>query len=376
MKTTFTPLLIAAFLGMGTVVSDTGAADRTGGNAGLIGPGQYKDQARGAPPMSPGAWQKLAGNVLDSQRGWGRRFKPRGMFPVAPGEFETPGGIGVLYNSVPPAGFQAPPGFAASQTGSLAFSQNLLDWHDYPDNPVMYKLADWQGSQRAMPRAMLYDEKNSQWVVYFVDLVGHYPGIRAIGAAYSTDLINWRPSEQPMLTVHDYVRAVPDWIEATDEEIDREGRVYSSWAIYHEGRYYLQVQGTNRTGSNRTYGTIILVADEPEGPWRRAADFRGDFTPQQRPVYAEGRWYTVFTGRWDDQLGFGLAWSENLLGPYERNPENPIISTDMTTRARPQLFQYRGVWAILFARGPHPGPMRLALADFDPDSPPISGDGP
>ncbi len=204
-----------------------------GGERGLIGPGQYGPNETAAPPVSPDAWHKVERNVLDSRRGWGRRFKPRAVFQI-------PGGIGVLYNSVPPRGFQAPKGFASGQTGSLAFSRNLLDWHDYPANPVMHQLADWQGTRRAMPRAMLYDRKNQEWVVYFVDRTGDYPRIRAAGTAYSTDLVNWRPSTAPTITVDDYLRAVPEprHVEATVEQLRSGGCIYPSWAMYHDGRYY------------------------------------------------------------------------------------------------------------------------------------------
>jgi len=347
------------------------------GERGLIGPGQCGPDTKVAPPRSPDAWHKVERNVLDSRRAWGRRFKPRAVFQI-------PGGIGVLYNSVPPRGFRAPRGFASGQTSSLAFSRNLLDWHDYPGNPVMHQLADWQGTRRAMPRAMLYDQKNEQWVVYFVDHTGKYPGIRAAGTAYSTDLVNWRPSTAPTITVDDYLRAVPEprHVKATVEQLRREGCIYPSWAMYHDGRYYVQIQilGRRRRPITDAQRAVeLLVADEPGGPFEYV-ECRGDFIPRQRPVYSGGRWYTVFAGNLvdgefivpngldipDSQPGFGLAWSDDLLGPYETNPHNPIITTNSAQRTRPQLFRYNGTWAILFGEGPAPGPMRLAVAHIHP----------
>ena len=333
-----------------------------GGERGLIGPGQSGAETAGKPPFDPAAWTKAGGYVLDSERAWGRRFKPRAVFQI-------PGGMGVLYNSSPPHDFEAPEGFASEQTGSLAFTRNLLDWRDYPDNPVLHKLESWQGSQRAMPRAMLYDPKNEQWVVYFGDRYGEYPGVRATGTAYSKDLLNWRHSETPTITIEDIYNAAPDRIRAPKERLDEEGRVYTEWALFHEGRYYQQVFATSA-------GRLLLVSGDPGGPFEYVEEFQGDFMPASRPVYSDGRWYTVFSDwtrsrfagdKWGGEKGFGLAWSEDLLGPYEMNPQNPIITTDMTERARPQLFRYDGTWAILFARGPHPGPMRVAIANVHPN---------
>jgi len=86
-------------------------------------------------------------------------------------------------------------------------------------------------------------------------------------------------------------------------------------------------------------------------------------------LFSGGMWYTVFSSEWDGQPGFGLARSESLLGPYEKNPHNPIITVDTTSRARPQLFRYNGTWAILFARFYDYFDMRLrvATANISPD---------
>lgn len=313
---------------------DEVAPGRPGLRAGLIGPDEAESADVLPPPLSPDSWHVLEGNILHEDNAWGLRFKPRGVF-------QMPGGVGVLYNSRPPANFNVPQGFASGQTGSLAFSRNLSDWHDYPHNPVMYKLADWQGTQRAMPRSLLYDEKGKQWVSYFCDHTGDYPGERAVGTATSKDLVNWHPGDRPTVTVEDFGRS--------------SGRVYAEWAIYYEERYYVQVNGR------------VMVSDAPHGPFERV-EVQGGFVPRTRPVYAAGKWYTVFTiGSWGSQTGFGLAWSENLLGPYEQNPQNPIIKLDIMARSRPQLFCYNGTWAILFAMGPFPGPMRIAVAGEGPD---------
>ncbi len=333
--------------------------DAAADNAGFIGPGESGPVAHGGPPYSPTAWHKVDGDVFGLDDAWGRRIKPRGIFRV-------PGGVGLLYNSKPPAGYT---GGATSQTGSLAFSQNLVDWHDYAGNPVLYEVQHWQGEERAMPRAMLYDENKEQWVVYFCDANGAYPGIRAVGTAFSNNLRDWTYAPGPTLTIDDFVAAVPERIEATDEEQQREGRIYASWAIFHEGRYYMQVSGTTRTGEGRTYSSILMVSDAPEGPFHHCDAFTGDLLPSTRPVYWQGYWYTVYTGRWGDDLGLGLARADALTGPYEPNPHNPIITLETITRARPQLFRYDGVWAILYCHQHDTNnmPLRLAVANIHPE---------
>lgn len=333
------------------------------GGAGLIGPGQSNPDSGGGPPLLASSWHKLPGDVLGLDAVWGKRIKPRGVF-------EIPGGIGLLYNSRPPdPDAAAARGIARDQTGSLAFSRNLVDWRDYPGNPVLYEVQDWQGANRAMPRAMLYDPAGEQWVVYFGDSHGQYPGIRAAGTAFSTDLVHWRYAPGPTITIEDYARAAPEQITATPEELASEGRVYASWAIYSGGKYYVHVSGTNVTGEGRRYGNILMEADAPAGPFRLCTAFEGDFMPETRPAHWRGRWYTVYTGYWDGAPGMGIAYADDLLGPYETSPHNPIFTVETITRARPQLFRYGGTWAVLYCHqhDVRNMPLRLAVAHVLPD---------
>ncbi len=320
-------------------------------NAGMIGTGDISPGSNSHPPLKPESWHKLEGDVMALDEAWGRRIKPRGIF-------EVPGGIGLLYNSKPPNPQEAAEqGIASHQTGSLAFTRNLVDWIDYPGNPVMRDVQVWQGSARAMPRAVLYDQPNEQWVVYFGDAGGDYEGIRAIGASYSSDLVNWTSDPAPTMTVVDYANMVADDSDETAEEIIERGRVYATWAIYHEGKYYLRASA------------FMFVSDNPGGPFELYSGFEGDLFPSTRPVYWDGTWYTVFPGEWDGQRGFGLAWSDNLMGPYTRNPHNPIFTVETTTRSRPQLFRYGGTWAVLYCHQHNTDnmPMRIAISKIHPD---------
>ena len=322
-----------------------------GGEAGLIGPGQGATENRGHPPLKPESWHKLEGDVMSLNEAWGTRIKPRGIFQV-------PGGIGLLYNSKPPCPQEAGArGIARNQTGSLAFTRNLVDWTDYPGNPVLYEVQDWQGSDRAMPRAMLYDKRNEKWVVYFCDAGGNYPGIRAIGAAYSYDMVNWIYEPGVTMTVVDFAAEVAEFRKETAEEIIEIGRVYAEWAIYHNDKYYMQASG------------FMFVSDEPGGPFKHYDRFKGDLIPGTLPVYWDGTWYTVFPGQWDGQRGFGLAWAPDLMGPYNKNPLNPIFTVETTTRSRPQLIRYGGIWAVLYCHqhDTQNMPLRIAISHLNPE---------
>ena len=320
------------------------------GNAGMIGSGAINPGSNSHPPLKPESWHKLEGDVMALDEAWGRRIKPRGVF-------EVPGGIGLLYNSKPPDTREAAEmGIATHQTGSLAFTNNLVDWVDYSGNPVMRDVQEWQGSARAMPRAVLYDEPNEQWVVYFGDAGGDYEGIRAVGTSYSSDLVNWTADPEPTMTIVDYANMVSDHHDLTAEEIIERGRVYATWAIYHGGKYYLRASA------------FMFVSDNPGGPFELFEGFQGDLFPSTRPVYWDGVWYTVFPGEWDGQHGFGLAWADDLMGPYTRNPQNPIFTVETTTRSRPQLLRYGGIWAVLYCHQHNTDnmPMRLAVSHINP----------
>ena len=308
----------------------------------------------GGPPMNPDSWHKVEGDVMHYDEAWGERVLPRGLFQI-------PGGIGLLYNSKPPLDYRGDG--ALTQTGSLAFTRNFIDWHDFPGNPVLYEIQhEWQGIWRVMPRAMLYDERNEQWVVYTGDADGPYPGIRAVGTAYSRDLVNWVMDENITMTVIDYADEVAVHSGRSREEIIERGRIYTDWAIYYEDRYYLYVSG------------FLFDSDEPGGPFSYFDGFKGNFIPNQQPAYWNGKWYTVITGNWDGRPGIGLAWSEDLMGPYEMNPQNPIFEVETTSRARPQLIRHDGVWAVVYAHeytgNGNRHSLRAALANIHPD---ISG---
>ncbi len=353
--------------------------------SGLPG-GHEGPPATAGPPMDPDSWHKVPGTVLDTSQVWGNRVN-------ATTTFKVPGGMGLLYSSHPGRDErQRDPEWVASQhekglttgpSGSIAFTRDLFTWQDHPDNPVLNETQrSWQHPGRVLTSDLFYDVENSRWVAYFGDRSGDYPGIRAIGVTYSKDLVNWEYApDGPLLTIEDYAALVPDRIEATDEELEEHGRVYLSWAIHYNGQYYVVFSGTETvaymeegedagTVRSASMGRVVMVGDTPEGPFEHAAHIDADnLLPGSKPVYWNGKWYSVFSGTWDDQPGFGLAWTDELFGPVTRNPQNPVITVETTQRSSPVLFNYDGTWGILFSRGANwwePLPLRLAIANYHP----------
>lgn len=346
------------------------------GEAGFVGPGEIAERRQleqaeaskrvDGPPYSPDAWHKLDRDALSLDDAWGRRVKPHGFIRV-------PRGIAMLYNSKPPADRSGlPSGGARNQTGSLAFSANLVDWLDYPGNPVLYEVQEGMSSARAHLLATLYDPREERWVVYFGAYRDH-PG-QFLNTAYSRDLVNWTYVPHPTITPNDYADAVEasGRPRPTDEQVRSEGRVYADWAMYHEKRYYVMIMGGATDPSDRDGETdwdhLLLVADDPAGPFEYYKDFQGEFKPLTRPVHYKGTWYTVFPDYWDGKPGFGLAHSDSLTGPYEMNPQNPIVNVATITRAKPDLIRYNGTWAILYCHQHNTNnmPMRVVIAHIDP----------
>ena len=337
------------------------------------------------PPMDSGSWHKVPGNILEEGMIWGQRVNARTTFKL-PG-----GGMGLFYSSHPGPDRQQDRewrenqisrGLTTGPSGSIAYTRDLFNWHDYPGNPVLNEIQrSWQTHHRVHTRDMLYDPRENRWVAYFGNIDPHNsPGIREVGVAYSKDLVNWEYADGPILTIEDYAAMVPHRIEATEEELFEHGRVYLNWAMFYNDRYYITISGTETVGHVETSedvgvrsirtGRIVLAGDSPEGPFEHVAEIEAiSIAPGSKPVYWNGKWYSVFAGTWDGQPGFGLAWSDPLFGRYTVNPDNPIITVESTQRSNPILFNYDGTWGVLFSQGANwwePLPLRMAIAGVHP----------
>ena len=339
------------------------------------------------PPLDPDSWHKIPGTVLNQDQVWGNRINARTTFTL-------PGGkMGLLYSSHPGRderqrdpewrAAQLEQGLTTGPSGSIAFTHNLLDWSDYPENPILNEIQrSWQTPHRVHTRDLLYDPNEDRWVVYFGNIdPENSPGIREVGVTYSKDLVNWEYADGPLLTIEDYASFVPERIEATPEELDEHGRVYLGWGMYYNDRFYITLSGTETVGLRETgedagtvrslsTGRVVLAGNTPEGPFEYMAHIDADnLLPGSKPVYWNGRWYSVFTGTWNDQPGFGLAWSDELFGPVTRNPHNPIITVESTQRSNPIFFHHEGTWGVLFSDGANwweELPLRVAIANYHP----------
>jgi hypothetical protein len=302
------------------------------------------------PPLDPAAWHQVTGSLPTFDRLWGRDpgVSVRGVFPV---DDER---VALFYTVRVPEGWSRD-GFAPHRVTCLAFSRNLLDWEDYADNPVLHRGGDWMVSRRLGLTNIQFDESNARWVGA-VDLTGStgriWPGIRATAGAYSTNLIDWTFMDGPILTVLDYMAAMPDrdLIELTDEEMLAEGRVYLRWSVEHDGIFYAMVNGSKRvTGEDREYQRVVLKSESFFGPWEfhgMPGDvFVGD-TPKHRPQRIGDRWYATHDTERGGKAVIGLAVADDLFGPYTFHP---LFEIEDRGRSSPILFQHNGIWAIAYA---------------------------
>jgi len=383
-----------------------GAIPYAGPAGGLVGPrGRGSVQGQPGPPKDPARWTKL-GEVIGADQVWGSRVGAVGVFQVPEDSGDA---FGLFYRSRPAyesaedgrtgplAVERSRQGLARGETGSIAFARDLRTWQDFPQNPVLEKLQPWQGGYRLHAQALVYDPSHEQWVCYFGDGGGEYPGIRAVSVARSEDLIDWTFADGPVLTVDDFAAAVPERIKASPEELRSAGRVYVNWVIYHNDRYYVCLKGSNRVGDERTYTSFLLAAEAPEGPYSLVEETRNFWIPDNAPAYWNGRWYASFVDHWGKKpgadidpasverltvpgplarrarkkegWGVGLASAKQLTGPYEKCDRNPIFPIDTGQRVRPYLFQHEETWVIIYTRQPgeYWEPMTLHLAIASPD---------
>jgi hypothetical protein len=99
-----------------------------------------------------------------------------------------------------------------------------------------------------------------------------------------------------------------------------------------------------RTGARKgdpRHGIGLLVADQPEGPWKRATDkplfvrsddpeaWDFDMVNNPYPVYFKGKWFIYYKSR-NSQKRYGVstlqgvAVADSITGPYVKYENNPI----------------------------------------------------
>jgi len=98
--------------------------------------------------------------------------------------------------------------------------------------------------------------------------------------------------------------------------------------------------GNDKRNGDRRNAIGLLVADQPEGPWRRATDkplfvrsedpnaWDYDMTNNPYPVYFKGKWFIYYKSK-NTQKGItrtlqGVAVADSITGPYVKYENNPI----------------------------------------------------
>jgi hypothetical protein len=98
--------------------------------------------------------------------------------------------------------------------------------------------------------------------------------------------------------------------------------------------------GNDKRNGYRMNGIGLLVADQPEGPWKRATDkplfvrsedpnaWDYDMTNNPYPVYFKGKWFIYYKSK-NTQKGItrtlqGVAVADAITGPYVKYENNPI----------------------------------------------------
>lgn len=117
----------------------------------------------------------------------------------------------------------------------------------------------------------------------------------------------------------------------------------TSYVVPHEGRLYMFYTGVPAQFEDHQRdprGIGWVVADGPEGPWRKEVDepvlWPGETgawddlcCDDANLIRREGRWWLYYKGRakgddpYDSRIGVALA--DRLTGPYRKHAENPLF---------------------------------------------------
>ena len=157
---------------------------------------------------------------------------------------------------------------SARTAGSVAFSKDLINWTAPKVNPVLRKTMNWQGTdsqgrahRTGMSTMIVWD---NEYLCYYRDRIGNYPGMRAMGVATSKDGTSWNQRDYPFLTVEDVKRIVPAKY-FTGDPVFTHGRVYLNFVTVADGYVYAiidtLVDGIARP--NGKYETFLIRGKDP-----------------------------------------------------------------------------------------------------------------
>ncbi|WNJ18305.1 family 43 glycosylhydrolase [Pontibacter sp. G13] len=143
--------------------------------------------------------------------------------------------------------------------------------------------------------------------------------------------------------------------------------------LFWEGKYYLYYQGFMEASGTRGDDCPVTVswADSPNGPWTphgeivipngAAGEWDQYSIHDPYPLVHDGKIYLYyksdFNGKAHKVRMQGLATADNPLGPFTKNPLNPVITSGHET----SLFPFKGgVAALVYKDGPEHNTIQYA----------------
>lgn len=141
-----------------------------------------------------------------------------------------------------------------------------------------------------------------------------------------------------------------------------------------KGKFYLYFQAFMEASGKRGDDCPVSVAwaDSPEGPWTHSGKIvipngaKGEWDQYSihdpYPLVHDGKIYIYYKsdfGETPDKVRMqGLAIGESPLGPFEKHPLNPVITSGHET----SLFPYKkGVAALVYKDGPEHNTIQFAI---------------
>jgi len=205
------------------------------------------------------------------------------------------------------------------------------------DNKDLIDLNLWQESPS---RIIFHDGKYHTWIMHLT----FYRSVGRIGEARnyylsSEDGYRWKVEAE-----------CPPGEPGSYDDIWREGLQVVAfdgkfWMFYagnaSDAKKYGNDQRTGARKGDPRHGIGLLVADQPQGPWKRATDeplfvrsddpnaWDYDMVNNPYPVYFKGKWFIYYKSRNTQNGGSlhtlqGVAVAESITGPYVKYENNPI----------------------------------------------------
>lgn len=298
--------------------------------AGLLG---IETNFSGNPPSAnPDDWKIIEEDLLLPDDIWGNAVAPINVY-------KTDTGIGMMYSSM----------WGGAVRGSLASSSDGIHWHDFPGNPVLNDFQPWQYVWRVSPGAVLWD--GEKFITYYTDAEparddGYY-GMRAVGFAWSTDMVEWHyKDDEPLLTHDDFHEMFSDIIDFEKSTPKIHGRIYPRNAFMHNGEIYLVLTiSVSNQRSTAEYQWVVLKSKDGQTNWERV-EFEGRI-PEDPIVKYGDRFYTSFKIYGEEGRGATIAVSDSILGPYENIYDGPLFTTGFNGNHRETvLWMYDDTWHI------------------------------